>query len=166
MRRNDPFLISQLNTGHPFLLSRAIRGHPFPKAWEWKGIRFNKMGIRFPKHHSCKGIKRMQLPLLKLKKATQQNTHFEIHTSAPSVHGVIDSFRILQRALPGLGGGLAGPGKGRTAAGRGGRTPGRAPRRGAGTTTSARSWLPYPWSTFAHRIRGGSATPQTCDPAH
>ena len=76
LRRDDPFLISQLSTGHPFLLSRGIRGHPFPKTWEWRGIRFEKMGIRFSKTPFLEGIKRMQLLLLKLKKATQENTTF------------------------------------------------------------------------------------------
>ena len=114
LRRSDLFLIGHLNTGHPFLPSRGIRGHPFPKTWEWKGIRFKKMGIRFSKTPFLEGIKRMQLLLLKLKKATQQNTHFALHTSAPSIHGVIDTFRILQRLLSGL---VDGPAGGRVASG-------------------------------------------------
>ena len=102
LRRIGPFFMGQLNTGHSFLPSRGIRGHPFPKTPFLEGIRFKKMGIHFSKTPFLEGIKRMQLLLLKLKKATQQNTHFAIHTSAPSIHGVIDTFRILQRLLSGL----------------------------------------------------------------
>ena len=58
------------------MLSRAIRGHPFPKTWEWKGIRFNKMGIRFSKAPLLEGIKRMQLPLLKFKKGDRAEYAF------------------------------------------------------------------------------------------
>ena len=37
---------SQITQGHPFSVSKGIRGHPFPETWEWRGIRFQKRGIR------------------------------------------------------------------------------------------------------------------------
>ena len=63
---DDSFFICQMHRGHPFLCFRGIRGHPFPKTWELRGIRFHKMGIRFFKTPFLEGIKRNQLPLLKL----------------------------------------------------------------------------------------------------
>ena len=105
-RARDYIYRSNASGGHPFLLSRGIRGHPFPKMWELRGIRFHNMGIRFSKTPFWEGIKRIQLHLLKLKKATEENTHISqptilLHRSM----GSLISFRILQRLLSGLVGG-------------------------------------------------------------
>ena len=72
----DPFFTRKTPRGHPFSCFEGIRGHPFPETWELRGIRFPKMGIRFSKTPVLVGIKRNQLPLLKLKKATQRNVCF------------------------------------------------------------------------------------------
>ena len=61
---------------------RGIRGHPFLKTWEWRGIRFHKMGIRFFKTPFLEGISCNQLLLLKLKRQSS-NTHVSLPTPKP-----------------------------------------------------------------------------------
>ena len=96
------FFTDRTRQGHPFLTFRSIRGHPFLKTWEWRGIRFHKMGIRFFKTPFLEGISCNQLLLLKLKKAIQQHTRFAPHTEARLAKRSRSHFRILQSPLPWL----------------------------------------------------------------
>ena len=131
--------------GIRFCHLRASAGIRFQKRGsEWASV-FRKWASAEPKTLFWEGIKRNQFPLLKLKKATHQNTHIW-ETPQPKLphEAILEFYRALRPGLRPPTGGRAGRRAGAAAAKRGDRAGQRAAGwqadgGGAGRRTSQRA---------------------------